>query len=205
MILKEVSREGLNKPAPAQKPGPQAGQGAPGWRNRVARVFAGAPANELVETQSYFPMSREDAWSRIVFYEEALRPLPWLLRVAVPQPLGVQGEKSGAGALVRCVYREGFLVKHITVMEPPRRLCFRVLDQQLGMEDALRALDGYYELEPLTDGCRVLLATHYRSYLRPRWLWRPIEKGLIMQLHRHILANMQARPSRSSGRQEVSV
>lgn len=36
--------------------------------------------------------------------------------------------------------------------------------------------------------------TYSRGDLRPRWLWRPVEKFLAHQLHRHILGGMGARP-----------
>ncbi|HCT62162.1 MULTISPECIES: hypothetical protein [Acidobacterium] len=202
MTLHETLREEASSPSAAPPPMMPTPVPGTGWRNRMARVFAGRTATELVETQSLFTVSQPEAWRRIVFYEEAPAPLRWPLRAVLPQPLGVRGEKNGAGALVQCVYRGGSLMKQVTVMAPPRTLCFRVLDQNLGIEDGVRALDGYYELAPQLEGCSVTLATHYESRMHPRWLWRPLEKYFLTQLHRHILASMQTQNERTCERQE---
>lgn len=205
MILHETAREDSSKSAATLERRAQTSSAGKGWRNGFARFFAGAPATELVETHRYFPMNAEKVWECIVFYEEAMSPLPWLLRLAIPQPVGLDGPKSGVDALVQCLYRGGSLVKRITVMNRPHRLCFHVLDQCLGVEDGVRALDGYYEIEPQGDGCDIALATHYRTYMRPRWFWRPVEKLLITRLHQHILVHMRKQKSRVLERQEVEV
>lgn len=202
MTLHETLREEASSPSAApHEMTPAPAQGI-GWRNRMARVFAGGAVADLVETQSLFTVDQPEAWQRIVFYEEAPAPLRWPLRAVLPQPLGVRGEKSGAGALVECLYRGGSLMKQVTVMVPPRTLCFRVVDQNLGIEDGVRALDGYYELEPQSGGCRVTLATHYESRMHPRWFWQPLEKHFLTQLHRHILASMQTQNRFTCERQE---
>lgn len=161
------------------------------WRNRIARIFAGKPVFALSKTESVFPMSAEQAWPSIAFYEELLSPLPFLLRLAVPEPLGVEGKKTGVGSEVYCVYRLGHLRKRVTQMDAPHTLRFEVLEQDLGIEDGLRASSGYYVLEPIPEGCRIQVGTHYESRMHPRWLWRPIEEILLHALHSHILENMK--------------
>lgn len=161
------------------------------WRNQIARIFAGKPVIALSESESIFPMSPEQAWSTIAFYEELLCPLPLLLRLAVPEPLGVEGKKSGVGSVVYCVYRLGYLRKRVTQMDAPSVLRFEVLEQNLGIEKGLRAIKGYYLLEPVGDGCRIRVGTHYESRMHPRWLWSPVEQCMMHALHGHILENMK--------------
>jgi hypothetical protein len=201
MKLDETVREDTSTPSappPETAPAPAAGAG---WRNRIVRSFAGGAVAELVETESLFTVPQQEAWRRIVFYEETPAPLRWPLCAVLPQPLGLRGNKTEAGSLVQCLYRGGSLVKQVTVMMPPRTLCFRVLHQNLGIEDGVRALDGYYELAPQGAGCRVTLATHYQSRMHPRWLWKPLEKLFLTQLHRHILASMQTPAQAKAERQ----
>jgi hypothetical protein len=42
------------------------------------------------------------------------------------------------------------------------------------------------------------LTTCYRAYLRPRFLWRPLEARLVGQLHNHILAGIRRAILRTS-------
>jgi hypothetical protein len=50
---------------------------------------------------------------------------------------------------------------------------------------------GSYEFRADGTGSRVVLATLYSGHLRPRWLWRPLERFLAHRLHRHILDGMR--------------
>jgi hypothetical protein len=145
-----------------------------------------------VETAMMFSMRAVDAWERIVFFEETLRRPPWLLRVVIPEPVSAEGEKSQVGGLVRCVYRGGEIVKHMTALDWPERVSFEVMGQDLGIEKMVRLRGGSYWIEANGESCRVCLSTRYTAYLRPRRLWRPVEHFLMGMLHRHILRSMQA-------------
>ena len=128
-----------------------------------------------------------------MFYEDVPRR-PWLLLSWVlPQPRGSRGDKSAVGSPVRCSYDRGFLVKRATLVEPARRLHFEVVEQALGIERYARAKTGSYELEATSAGTRVTLTTKYNAQLRPRFLWRPIERYVCHQVHRHILLGMRER------------
>ena len=162
------------------------------WRNRLGRWTGGAGVSEEVETRMIFPMRAVDAWERIVFFEETLRRPPWILRLVIPEPLGVEGEKSQVGGLVRCVYRSGEIVKHMTALDWPERVSFDVLGQDLGIEKMLVVRGGSYWIEDDGEMCRVRLATRYTAFMRPRWLWRPVERWLMGMLHLHILTSMLA-------------
>jgi len=80
MTLHQTLREDASSPSaapPQMTPAPVPGIG---WRNRMARVFAGRTATELVETESLLTEEQPEAWQRIVFCEEAPAPLRWPLR-----------------------------------------------------------------------------------------------------------------------------
>ena len=51
---------------------------------------------------------------------------------------------------------------------------------------------GSYEMSDHPGGSELVLTTRYRGHLRPRWLWRPLERFLAHRLHRHILDGMRA-------------
>lgn len=161
------------------------------WRNRLGRWTGGRGVNEEVETEVVLPLCAVDAWGRIAFFEETLRRPPWALRKVIPEPLSVEGDKSHVGGLVRCVYRGGEIMKHITALDPPERVSFEVMGQNLGIEKMLLVRGGSYWIEDSGDRCRVRLSTRYTAFMHPRWLWRPAERWLMGMLHRHILSSLR--------------
>jgi hypothetical protein len=148
--------------------------------------------SEAVATRVHCDASPETVWKRIIFYEEVPGRAPFLLRVLLPRPVRTEGDKSAVGGMVQCTYKAGDLVKRITAVEPPCLVKFEVIEQRLGIEGCVIALGGSYEIRQCGDGADVVLTTNYRAYLRPRGLWRPLERLLAGQLHTHILNGMRA-------------
>lgn len=98
--------------------------------------------------------------------------------------------------MIRCTYEGGSLLKRITVADRPRLLGFEVVEQHLGIENCLSLGEGSYEIRARETGCALLLTTAYRGHLRPRFLWRPLERVLAHAVHRHILRGLGAGPDR---------
>jgi hypothetical protein len=165
---------------------------ATGRYRLLSFLFARKPESEAVATQVHFDAGPETVWNRIQFYEEVPARPPLLLRTLLPQPLRTEGGKTASGAIVRCIYSAGEVVKRITAVEPPHLLQFEVIEQRLGIEACARTLGGSYQLSPCGNGTDVELVTNYRAYLRPRPLWRPLETLLVHQLHHHILRGIRA-------------
>ena len=84
------------------------------------------------------------------------------------------------------------MVKRITTVDPPHSLQFEVIEQHLGIEGCILTLGGSYQIYTCNDAADVVLITNYQAYLRPRYLWRPLEALLVSQLHRHILRGVGA-------------
>lgn len=157
----------------------------------LARTFGGRPAAAEVTTRQHFAVAPQELWQALLFYEEIKTPPPWLLRLFLPVPRSTHGAKNEPSAPVLCEYDGGWLLKRVTVVQAPTLLRFEMVEQHLGVERCAVALGGSYEIVAEEGGCEVALTTHYRSALRPRWLWRPFEVQLATALHRHILAGMR--------------
>jgi hypothetical protein len=158
----------------------------------VSWFFARGAVSAAVATPVVFQTSPEAVWNRIMFYEEVPGRPPFLLRAFLPQPVRTEGAKTRTGAAVRCIYKRGDLTKRITAVDPMHYLQFEVIDQHLGIESCVLTLGGSYEISKRGDKTDVVLTTRYQAYLRPRYLWRPLEALLIRQLHRHILRGICA-------------
>jgi len=160
--------------------------------SRVGLLFPRNTRSESVETALRLRATPAEVWQGILFYEEVPRRPRWFLRIFLPRPIRTDGEKTRVGGVVRCTYDGGHLLKRITAVEPPRLMRFDVLEQRLGIEDCVSMQQGSYEIRATGDGSAVVLSTRYCSRLRPRWLWRPLERCLAHRLHRHILEGMRA-------------
>jgi len=159
---------------------------------RVGLIFPRSTVVDTVQTAMKLDAPPQAVWSAMLFYEEVpRRPMP-LLRAFLPVPVRTEGEKTRVGAVIQCTYDGGDLEKRITTVDPGRFVGFRVLVQRLGIEACVSMEDGSYELRPAADGSTAIaLTTRYRGHLRPRWLWRPLERWLGHQVHRHILLGMR--------------
>jgi hypothetical protein len=157
----------------------------------LSLLFAHEPESETVATRVHLNTGPETVWNCILLYEEVPARPPLLLRTLLPQPVRTEGAKTTVGEAVCCTYSTGEVVKRITAADPPLRIEFEVIDQRLGIERCARTLSGSYRLFPCRDGTDVELLTNYRAYLRPRFLWRPLETLLVRQLHHHILRGIQ--------------
>jgi hypothetical protein len=159
---------------------------------RFGRLFPRNGTIEDVATTVRFNAVTETVWQGMLFYEEVpSRPMP-LLRLFLPAPVRTEGEKTRVGATIACTYDGGYLEKRITAAERARFVRFDVLVQQLGVEDCISMTGGSYEMSDHPGGSELVLTTRYRGHLRPRWLWRPLERFLAHRLHRHILDGMRA-------------
>jgi hypothetical protein len=125
-----------------------------------------------------------------MFYEDVPQTPAFFLRALLPCPVRADGDKTRAGATVRCVYEPGEITKRIKTAAGPHLLEFEVLRQCLGIEGCLMTRGGSYRISPSGTVSSVILITEYEAYLRPRFFWRRLEARLIGQLHMHILGGI---------------
>ena len=152
----------------------------------------------FVETRAVFSASLERSWDSIVFYEQLDHEPPFLLRLALPLPVGTTGGKAEVGDTSRCVYENGYLVKKITRREEGRLLGFRVIEQKLHFEHDLELREGSFRIEPGPGPGTTLvtLTTTYRRLTYPALIWQPAETLILHTLHGHVLEGMRANAER---------
>ena len=150
-----------------------------------------------VRTELVLPASASDTWNSLMFYEEVDHEPPWLLRLALPQPMRAEGSMGHVGDKRRCIYKNGHLTKQITERVEQRRLAFKVIEQHLHFERDVTLLDGSFQLQPISPlKTRMTLTTRYIRHLRPAWLWKPIESKVVHTLHLHVLEGVRRKADR---------
>jgi hypothetical protein len=162
------------------------------WYWIVSWLLGRKAVNEAVATRVHFSASPDVVWNHIMFYEEVPGRPPFLLCTLMPHPVRTEGDKTRVGAMVRCAYSEGDLMKRITRVEPPHSLKFEVINQRLGIESCVLTLGGSFQIYTCGNATDVVLTTNYQAYLHPRYLWRPLEALLVRQLHGHIVRGVRA-------------
>ena len=139
-----------------------------------------------------FTAPPERVWNGLMFYEQIDERPPFHLRLLLPMPVGTEEAGATVGALVRCYYDGGHLLKRITELNPERHYQFDVVEQTIAIGGGLSLSGGGYTLRELPGGhTEVAVTTRYSGGRRPEWLWRPVEAAVCHLFHRHLLAAMR--------------
>lgn len=147
--------------------------------------------SEIVVTSAIMPVSPEQAWDAVMFYEEVNHPAPWLLRFGLPRPLYTQGRGTQVGDIKICIYSKGKLAKRITQSERGKLLSFNIVHQEKFENRSIRLIGGSFSFEPIGENqTRVTLKTEYEPLLGPRMWWRSAEQIATHTLHGHVLLGM---------------
>lgn len=146
----------------------------------------------VIKTGLTIDATPEEAWNAIMFYEDVEHAPPWLLHLALPQPIRSEGSKQKPGEVVTCFYNCGEIKKRISLVEPPRKLAFDVIDIRMRSENYANLKDGSFEIEPVGEKqSRITLTTRFERKLHPSFFWEPIEHKVIHTLHGHVLEGMR--------------
>lgn len=146
----------------------------------------------VVRTGLTIDATPQEAWNAIMFYEDVEHAPPWLLHLALPQPIRSEGSKQKDGEVVTCFYNCGEIKKRITKVDAPRRLAFDVVSVQMRSENYAELKDGSFEIEPVGEKqSRITLTTRFERKLHPTFFWEPIERKVIHTLHGHVLEGMR--------------
>jgi hypothetical protein len=146
----------------------------------------------VIRTGLTIDATPEEAWNAIMFYEDVEHAPPWLLHLALPQPIRSEGSKQKEGEVVTCFYNCGEIKKRISKVDAPRQLAFDVVTVQMRSENYAELKDGSFEIEPVGDTqSRITLTTRFERKLHPTFFWEPIEHTVVHTLHGHVLEGMR--------------
>ncbi len=104
------------------------------------------------------------------------------------------------GALVRCAYHGGDLVKRITMIDAPHQLEFDVVEQRLGVERCIQTYGGSYRVERCGPETRGGSADQLPRISPATATVAAAETVLMRQLHKHILHGIEGAVSKNDRR-----
>jgi hypothetical protein len=147
-----------------------------------------------IVTHRVLDATLQRAWSSLLFYEDIVQRPPFLLRLLLPRPLQTRTVAQAIGDETTLQYADGQYTKRVTLLEPPRRYEFEVIEQRLSSDRGVKLLSGVFDLRELpASQIDLSITTRYTSRIRPRWLAEPVEAMLCRRLHRHVLDAIQAK------------
>jgi len=148
----------------------------------------------------------EQVWSSLEYLRLPFdTPAPFLVRLGLPQPVGIVGGGAFVGAERRVVFTNGTVVARVTRTRPPFEFDIDLSIERPGREffDHWSTLvDSRFILEPAGEQLtRVTHRTRYRAKVFPRWYFEPVERagGRLVQRYMLEAYARQLRPSGQTG------
>lgn len=128
-----------------------------------------------------------EVWNTIKAVDQVHVPKPFLLRIGLPVPVECLLQQEGLGGKRVCRFKKGEIEERITEWDPPRRMGLQIMRVTVPGRHWLKLQDAWYELEEHGGRTQITRVTRYRSELRPRWYWKPLEAMGVESEHDYIL------------------
>ena len=180
-----------------------------------APVFVGVSSHvpvpwttHTVRTEQVIDAPPERIWSYLLRMPEIGPPKWWLFRAGVAYPVDVESEKAAIGARRTCRLSTGPMLETIDVLEPGRRLGFRVDSTPPTMRESnpfgsphpphltttFQCVHGEIDLEPLANGKTLIVGTSiYRQNLAPDFYWSRWCDMVVHEVHSRVFDEIERR------------
>lgn len=149
------------------------------------------PALVTVTTTARLPYPARLVFEGVQQMDTLAAPKPWLLRLGLPTPYKCVLSAPRVGGRRTCLFDNGRIVAEITAYRPGERLTMDVVDYRLTGRHWFHFQDAQYRFSRQANQTVVTRTSSYRSQLRPRWYWQPLETYGIAQEHAFVLASLR--------------
>lgn len=148
----------------------------------------------------------EQVWSSLEYLRLPFdTPAPFLVRLGLPQPIGIEGGGTFLGAERRVLFANGTVVARVSRTRPPFEFDIDLSVERPGREffdHWSRLVDSRFTLEATgRNQTRVTHRTRYRALVFPRWYFEPVERAGARLVQRYMLEAYarQLRPFAEAG------
>ena len=151
-----------------------------------------APPNLIeIETTVDLPFPATQVFDHVKAMDKLDAPKPWGIWLGLPAPYRCILPADTVGARRICLFENGRIVAEITKFERGEILEMDVVDYTLTGREWFQFNDATYSFKKTATGTAITRTSSYRSVLRPRWYWEPLEKWGIAQEHDFVLASLR--------------
>ncbi len=117
---------------------------------------------------------------------------PFLMKFGLPTPVKCELDANKVGALRHCIFENGEITAQLTKYEKGEILEMDVIDYTLTGRHWFEFIDAKYLFEKVDlSSTRITRTSSYKSTLKPRWYWYPLEKLGINQEHEFVLNSLK--------------
>jgi len=142
------------------------------------------------------PYSADKVFNQVISIDEIIaKPsMPFYLGLPLPEKCVMRVE--GDTIYRTCVFNQGTIDEIVTEMIPDKVLHMEVIASNLKGRHWLEFLDARYDFTENPGGTLIRRTTSYKSTLRPRWYWEPLERWGIRTEHEFIFEDLELRLER---------
>lgn len=158
-----------------------------------------------IETSVILPYSPEILFDGVKSMKKLNGEKPFLMKLGLPTPIRCELDANEVGALRHCIFENGEITAQLTKYKKGEILEMDVVDYTLTGRHWFQFVDAKYSLEKVDDSrTRITRTSSYKSTLKPRWYWKPLENLGIEQEHTFVLnslkKNIEEEISKTKGR-----
>lgn len=114
-----------------------------------------------------------------------------LMKLGLPTPIRCELKADTVGALRHCIFENGEIIAQLTKYEKGKILEMDVVDYTLTGRHWFEFIDANYTFTEVNGKTKITRTSSYKSILKPRWYWEPLEKYGIEKEHEFVLNSLK--------------
>ncbi len=158
---------------------------------KIEKVIDLEPEKVEIETRQVLDYDPEILFQKVKSMEKLDAKKSILMKLGLPTPIRCELESDTIGSLRHCIFKNGEIVTQITKYESGVILEMEVVDYTLTGRHWFEFIDASYAFESNGENTRITRTSSYKSILRPRWYWEPLERYGIDKEHEFVLNSLK--------------
>jgi len=145
-----------------------------------------------IQTSVILPYSPETLFDGVKSMKKLDGDKPFLMKLGLPTPIRCELDANEVGALRHCIFENGEITAQLTNYKKGEILEMEVVDYTLTGRHWFKFVDAKYLFEKIdANNTRITRTSSYKSTLKPRLYWEPLEKIGIEQEHTYVLNSLK--------------
>ena len=145
-----------------------------------------------IETSQILPYSPDVLFDGVKAMKKLDGEKPLLMKLGLPTPIRCELEANEVGAIRHCIFENGEITAQLTQYKKGELLEMDVVDYTLTGRHWFKFVDAKYVFLKIDQKqTRITRTSSYKSTLKPRWYWEPLEKYGINLEHTFVLNSLK--------------
>jgi len=149
------------------------------------------PETIEIETSVILPYEPEILFDGVKSMKKLDGEKPLFMKLGLPTPIRCELDANEVGALRHCIFENGEITAQLTHYQKGELLEMNVVDYTLTGRHWFKFIDAKYIFEKNGVRTKITRTSSYKSTLKPRWYWRPLEEIGIAQEHIFVLNSLK--------------